>query len=204
MLTAHTQTERGFTLIEMMIALAIGGIIFAAITTSFTFMRKTYRVQEEVSDMIENARVAMDIMTREIRMAGYDPQGIGITGIVWDCSLSPPVLELRMDLNGTGSYFGANEWILYRYDSTNKKIDRRVGFGSYLPLIEGIQSVTFQPLDASGNATCTDANIREVRLTIVARTPKPDPSWSSNGGYRTFTLRSVIQPRNLSDRMQDP
>lgn len=204
MLTAHTRAERGFTLIEMMIALVIAGVIFAAITTSFTFMRRTYRLQEEMSDMIENARVAMDIMTREIRLAGYNPQGIALTGIVWDCTLSPPVLELRMDMNGSGAYFGTNEWIMYKYDSTNKKIDRKVGFGSYLSFIENIQSLTFQPLDGAGNATCTDADIREVRLIIVARTPKPDSSWTSNNGYRTLTLTSVIQPRNLSDRMEEP
>ena len=204
MLTAHTQAEKGFTLVEMMVAVAIAGIVFAAMVTAFNHQQRTFMLQDQLSQMIENARVAMDIMTREIRVTGYDPTGAEFVGIGWDCTANPRVLELRIDLNANGAYFGTNEWIKYRYNSAAKRIERQVGFGSFLPFIEDIDACTFEPLDGNGNATCVDADIRQVRLTITARTPKPDHSWPQNGGHRTLTLTSRIQPRNLADHMESP
>ncbi|MEW6615755.1 MAG: prepilin-type N-terminal cleavage/methylation domain-containing protein [Thermodesulfobacteriota bacterium] len=62
--------ELGFTLIEIMIALAIAGILLVSIYNLYISQSTTYTVQEQVSDMQQNARVAMDIVSRHIRMAG--------------------------------------------------------------------------------------------------------------------------------------
>jgi hypothetical protein len=47
-------------------------------------------------------------------------------------------------------------------------------------------------------ATTTEADIRQLSLSITARTAKPDPSYPTNGGYRTFTLSTTITPPNLA------
>ena len=52
--------------------------------------------------------------------------------------------------------------------------------------------------DANGDPTTVSAHIRQLRITITARTAKPDLQSPTNGGYRTYTLRSVITPRNLA------
>ena len=41
-----------------------------------------------------------------------------------------------------------------------------------------------------------EANIRQVQITITAKTAKPDPNYSANDGYRTYTLTSVVTLRN--------
>jgi hypothetical protein len=64
--------------------------------------------------------------------------------------------------------------------------------------VEDIDVFTFQYLDESGTATTTSANIRQIQITITSRTAKSDPNYTSNGGYRTFTLTSLITPRNLA------
>ncbi len=61
----------GFTLTEIMVALAVAGILLASIYNLYISQSKTYTVQEEISDMQQNARVAMDILSRHIRMAGF-------------------------------------------------------------------------------------------------------------------------------------
>jgi len=63
--------DRGLTLIELLIAMAISGILIAAIYRTFIGQQKIYTVQEQVVDMQQNARGAINRMMREIRMAGF-------------------------------------------------------------------------------------------------------------------------------------
>jgi prepilin-type N-terminal cleavage/methylation domain-containing protein len=65
------KNEPGFTLIEIMIALAIAGILLVSIYNLYISQSRTYTVQEQVSEMQQNARVAMNIISRDIRMAGF-------------------------------------------------------------------------------------------------------------------------------------
>jgi len=59
------------TLIELLIALAIAGILIAAVYKTFISHEKTYQVQGEVVDMQQNVRALTNRMMREIRMAGF-------------------------------------------------------------------------------------------------------------------------------------
>jgi prepilin-type N-terminal cleavage/methylation domain-containing protein len=59
------------TLIELLVAMAISAILIAAIYRTFISQQKTYTVQEQVVDMQQNVRVAINRMMREIRMAGF-------------------------------------------------------------------------------------------------------------------------------------
>jgi len=53
-------------------------------------------------------------------------------------------------------------------------------------------------VDGAGTSTTTTANIRQIRITITARTATPDPRYSANGGYRTYRLTSLVTPKNLA------
>ncbi|HDZ90623.1 MAG TPA: prepilin-type N-terminal cleavage/methylation domain-containing protein [Deltaproteobacteria bacterium] len=68
---SETVREPGFTLLELLIAMAIALVVITSIASAFISQRKTYAVQEQISEMQQNARAAMDIMSREIRMTGY-------------------------------------------------------------------------------------------------------------------------------------
>jgi prepilin-type N-terminal cleavage/methylation domain-containing protein len=63
--------NEGVTLIELLVAMAISAILIAAIYRTFISQQKTYTVQEQVVDMQQNVRVAINKMMREIRMAGF-------------------------------------------------------------------------------------------------------------------------------------
>jgi type IV pilus assembly protein PilW len=63
--------DRGVTLIELLIALVISSILIAAVYRTFIGQQKTYTVQEQVVDMQQNVRVAINKMMREIRMANF-------------------------------------------------------------------------------------------------------------------------------------
>ena len=63
--------ERGFTLVELLIAMALALVIIASLSRAFVIQQKTFNTQEQMAEMTQNSRAAIDIMTREIRMAGY-------------------------------------------------------------------------------------------------------------------------------------
>lgn len=62
--------QRGFSLIEMMVALTIGMIIMVAVAQLFYGNRQTAATQDQAARMQETARFAILILEREIRMAG--------------------------------------------------------------------------------------------------------------------------------------
>jgi type IV pilus assembly protein PilW len=68
-----TKNNRGVTLIELMIAMVIGLIIMASIFQVFRSHQKAQTAQQLVVNMLQNARAAMTLMKREIRMAGHAP-----------------------------------------------------------------------------------------------------------------------------------
>jgi type IV pilus assembly protein PilW len=61
----------GVTLIELLIALTVSAILIAGIYRIFIYHQRTYATQEQVADMQQNVRVAINRMMREIRMAGF-------------------------------------------------------------------------------------------------------------------------------------
>ncbi|WP_374972679.1 PilW family protein [Spongiibacter marinus] len=63
--------QRGFGLIELMIAITLGLILSTAIIQVFLASRTSYQLQESLSMIQENARFGMHFMGREVRMAGY-------------------------------------------------------------------------------------------------------------------------------------
>ncbi len=69
------KNDRGFTLVETMIAVAIFGIVMIGIYRTYDSQQKTYIVQEQVIDMQQNLRTALYFIGQEVRMAGYDPTG---------------------------------------------------------------------------------------------------------------------------------
>jgi len=75
------KNDDAFSLIEMMVAMAIFSIIMAGVIAAFHEQLRLHNKQQSVSDMQQNARTAMHFMTRELKMAGFDPLGSAGTGI---------------------------------------------------------------------------------------------------------------------------
>jgi type IV pilus assembly protein PilW len=70
--TSNTKNpQKGLTLIELMIALVLGLLLVAGTIQVFVGNKQTARVTEAHSRIQENARFALEILTRDIRAAGY-------------------------------------------------------------------------------------------------------------------------------------
>ena len=186
----------GFTLIELIVAMGIGLVVMAAVTTTFMAQARFYNAQEHINAMQQNARAALDVMTRELKMAGYKPNGGAFDGVTY--GTTQLLIQADLDSSGTISTSStANEQITYAYDSSNNQITRKQGTGTAEVLADNITAFTFSYYDASGASTTTSANIRQVKVDITAKTAKPDPNYTANNGYRTYQLTATITPLNL-------
>ena len=194
------QFPQGFTLIEMVVALALSLVTVSAVYALYVSELKAQHVREDRLEMQQQARVVIDVMSRELLMAGYDPSGVNhdtnanndFLGITYD----PVRLILKADLNGNGLIADANESITFMYDGRTHTLRRNTGGGNQ-PFGENIESFFVEYFDEEGNPTANSASIQQVQITVTARTEEADPKYLSNGGYRTVTLQSRIMPRNL-------
>lgn len=65
------ERTRGFTLVELMVAMTIGLIILAAVSTLFVSSKQTYATQDRLARLQENARFAMQFLIKDLRLTGY-------------------------------------------------------------------------------------------------------------------------------------
>ncbi len=73
----HAQCgQRGFTLIEIMIALTLGLFVLAALLTIVQTNRAVYGDQSQLAQLQDNERMAMTLMTDVIQSAGFFPTTI--------------------------------------------------------------------------------------------------------------------------------
>jgi type IV pilus assembly protein PilW len=61
----------GLSLVELMVALTIGLIILAAVSSLFVSSKQTYNIQDSLSRLQENGRFAMQFLIKDIRLAGF-------------------------------------------------------------------------------------------------------------------------------------
>jgi type IV pilus assembly protein PilW len=79
-MTAHTlfvesnkspRTVNGFSLIELMVAMALSLILLAGVLAIFASSRTTYETTDRLSRIQESGRFALDTIVRDLRSAGY-------------------------------------------------------------------------------------------------------------------------------------
>ncbi|MEN6486398.1 MAG: prepilin-type N-terminal cleavage/methylation domain-containing protein, partial [Syntrophobacteraceae bacterium] len=72
----------GFTVVELIVAVALTGIATAAVYKSFSAQQSVYTAQGQVVDLQQNLRAGTDLLVRELRMAGCDPSTRASAGFV--------------------------------------------------------------------------------------------------------------------------
>ncbi|MBK9615503.1 MAG: PilW family protein [Uliginosibacterium sp.] len=62
---------RGVTLVELMIAMALGLLILAAVSAIYLSSKQTFRANDNLARVQENVRTAFDTLTRDIRQTAF-------------------------------------------------------------------------------------------------------------------------------------
>ena len=134
-------SQRGFTLVELLVAMGLSAVVMAAVYSAYRSQQQSYIKQDLVAAAQQNLRAAMYVMTKDIRMAGFDPTDLtnssnafGITDARGD------TLTFTSDLDGSGGAPGGGETITY---SLNGNILERDDGGGNQDVAENIVAVGF-------------------------------------------------------------
>jgi type IV pilus assembly protein PilW len=176
--------NQGFTLIELLVTMAIASIIMAAVVSAYELQVRGKNTQEALTDMNQTLRTALEIMTSEIRTAGFDdaPPSAPLAGIL---IANTNQLQFTRDIGdgaslaSDGNLDDPNENVTYQLyvdGDGNQHLGRDTGGGS-MPLARNVDALDFVYLDGSTppNVIPTPvsagnlANIRSIQVTIVAR-----------------------------------
>ncbi len=87
--------ERGFTLVEMMAALVVALLVLGAGFTALLASEKAARLNRIVAHTQQNSRIAMELISRDLKIAGF-----GMTGPVGNCTINgtaAPIVPLDWD-----------------------------------------------------------------------------------------------------------
>lgn len=164
----------GITLLEILVVLFIMGMIAMALYGILKGGLDVWRGGKERTDIIAQARVAMDRLTREAREATY-MKAADITGINFSAYLgttSPKEISY---------YYDSNEKILYRYNLTDDSQAREMA--KYI----GSFSLYYYSKDMTVLSSPV-TNLSDIWMIEIKSKAKRDDN--------IVNLRSTVQPRN--------
>jgi type IV pilus assembly protein PilW len=213
------KNESGITLLELLVALVIFGIVTGGSYRLFVAQSKAYAVQDQVVEIQQNIRSAMEILLRDLRMAGFDSDrptskiNIANPLIVGDHSIT-----LNYEYDDTTQFT-----VAYWRDGVTARMLRQLttttNDGINPPVVSGgpqdvvlenvdILNFSYGIDDAAGNedgmvdywvsdsTTIGGKRIVAVRIQLTARPEPVNPDVQVMVSPRT--LESTVAVRNLS------
>lgn len=191
----HISNIFGFTILELLISITVSLSIIAATYQLFHSQNTSYNKQDQIVETQQNLRAVVAIISKELQIAGYDPQGRAGAGIVEE--FSPPHDVLNIDYNYDKSIIGFTidsngdayinpqdgEMIAYRIN--NKSLERyNSKIDQWEILSENIDALNFVYLDQEGNRTYDIKEFKAVEITILAKTNKKDIKYNNSVIYK--------------------
>ena len=187
---------RGFSSMEVLAGVSLTLILLAAVYTFQRAQLKAFASQNVYSDSQNVTRGVIDLMTRELRMASYDP-GTALgppspgpcapgvkQGII---EATPTKIHFRQDLNGDNAIGAAGEDVTY--DLSNGSATRADGAAQPVVLATGIPTgglaflyfdnsnppVQLVPAGSPAALTqCQRDSVAKIRITVTANLTNPN------------------------------
>lgn len=139
--------SNGFTLLELMVAIAIVSIVVAGIVEAHHRQTRSKVEQDITAEVQQNVRAAMMIMADDIRMAGFDPNessdaAFGITDITDQNGFSQIELGYDEDEEGDADADETVSYFIYESGALGTVcLGRQVGTLPVTPLAHGIEAI---------------------------------------------------------------
>lgn len=218
--------EGGFSLAEVIVASTIGAIVLIGLYLMYDVNQATFIRGEQQTDLQQNARIGMDRIVRELRLAGSDPQIPPI--IPTPCataiqSATPTSISVIADIDSDGT----TEKVEYTYDAacspdcaTDPPKVRREEWplltspsncttnwsasGNAQPIAERVSALSFSYYDVNGaciGGACVGppSPVAAGNLDKIHRISVMVRTVDAQTGRvpNPYTLRAEIRPRNL-------
>jgi hypothetical protein len=167
----------GLTVVELLVAMLLTSASTAALVGGVATLARTYRRIEERTQAQQTARLVLELMSRDLRRAGFDPTGASLDPFL---AAGDHTLQIQADDNGDGVVDDrSEELVAYVFEPRDGILSRVVGRQS-MPIASGLPadgcSLVF--LDAAGSQLFDAgdgldgpqrAAVRRIRLRILVR-----------------------------------
>lgn len=184
-------SHAGFSLIELMVVIAILAILFTFIYKGFERLNRYYTAENVKASTQQSARIAVEMMVQDIRMVGLNPLGTAGAGIVAATGTS---IHFTADTNFDGDVADPFEDITFALNGALLQQTNHLGTET---LLGDVHTLAMTYLDDTGTAIPTAdlatrrADIRTVGITLTVNRPA--------GRYDTVsrTYTTQVRCRNL-------
>ncbi len=178
-LPSHDQAERGFTIIELLIAAVLTVIVAGAAMEFYISQHKTWMIEGEVAEIQYNVRTSLDEIADALRMGGY---------------------QLR---NHPAYAIGADSLTIYYRDDAAAEVDTMI----YFIATDNSAQYNLYKQPKGENAEVLAENVEAFSLTklgpnlidisLTARALKSDSALVHGDGYRRRTFATQVRLRNM-------
>ena len=180
------RNERGLTLTELLVTLAMTGFLMAGAYQMAIRQGRTYSAQDQVMDVQQGIRIALDQIVDDVQMAGYDNDRT--TSIVIDQPVVPGDNQLTIShefddtTERTVTYLVSGGQVLKQVTFTNALGTPTTATSE--PLLDGVLSLRFTyGLDSNNDGVADawvpagsvgSARLVAIRVRLSARPTHPD------------------------------
>ena len=199
--------QKGFSLIELLVVLSIFTFIMGGIFTVYNKGQGRFVFEQDVAEAQQTARNVVDMMEREIRLAGFPKTTYYDSALGYNTN-SNTIATGFTTSNGTDMIFegdinedGIADVVEYNLNGTTlqRSTVAKPGGGvaatpSFKTLAENVRSLTFTYYNSSGITTTVPANVRRVKVDLNLSTNRVDPD---SRRLRTVSVSTMAFARNL-------
>jgi type IV pilus assembly protein PilW len=203
--------RKGVTLIELLVALVICGMVAAGIYQVFIAQSKAYTVQEQVTEVQQSVRSAMEILLRDLRMAGFDNDNILSTVTITSpiANLSDNSITVNYEYYDKAFAQYQKHTVAYWRDGGSSNLIRQLTVNDVArpqeTILENVENLNFTyGVDGSDDGALDNwvaagsigsSKVVAVRVTLTARPVQINPDHNKMISPRT--LVSNVTLRNL-------
>lgn len=182
--------EKGFTLPELMVTILIMLMVLAALHSIFSMSMRVFGFGNDRTEAVENARLGLERMEREIRAAYPQDKANGDETLFTTWTASQITFGNNLNDN---RLVDANEIITYRRGISDPTTLIRENNATPTTVVEFVDDLSFEYLDRYGATAPSEENIYIVRITLTTEVDRSlaDPT--------TQTLSTDVALRNRTN-----
>ena len=201
--------KKGITLIELLVAMIISAAVIAGIYRVFVAQTRAYTVQEQVVEVQQGTRSAMEILLRDLRMAGFDSDDGGSK-----ISIANPIVAGDNSVTVSYEYdYTTQHTIRYSLDAATKRLFRQLTImkddgssnATQDVLLENVEALNFTyGIDTNEDGALDNwvpasgigmGKVVAVRVVLTGNPDQTNPDVKNWVSPRT--LNSTVTLRNL-------